>query len=150
MQAHITILTLTTGLLTLACGSTSDRGSSEPQPAPPAVVAPVPSLVGAWDVSSIQGSPVVDGTPAFVEFTPEGRFVGNAGVNHLGATYELEGNVLSLSAITSTKMAGPDPLMQQEQRMTAALARVRTGTVEAGTLVLRDGGGAELLRAQRR
>jgi heat shock protein HslJ len=150
MRAPTTILSLTLGLLTLACGSTSDGGSHEPVPSAPPTAPVVASIVGAWDVTSIEGSPVVEGTPAYVEFTPEGRFVGNAGVNHLGATYELEGSVLSLSAIASTMMAGPQPLMEQEQRMTAALARVRSTTVEENTLVLHDGGGAELVRAQRR
>lgn len=148
MRALLAILTLTTGLLTSACNTTADEGPTEPPPV--TEPAPVASVVGAWDLSAIEGLPVVEGSPAFVEFTAEGRFVGNAGVNHLGASYTLDGSALTLSPIASTMMAGPEPLMQQEQRMTTALARVRSATVEAGALVLRDGGGAELVRAQRR
>ena len=154
MRALITLLSITIGILTMACGSTSDGssggGSGEPVPDAPPAVSPAPVLAGTWDVTSILGSPVVEGTPAFVEFTAEGRFVGNAGVNHLGATYTLEGDVLSLSQVVSTMMAGPEPLMEQEQRMTAALPRVRSATIEGGTLVLRDGNGVELVRAQKR
>jgi len=150
MRAIIAILTLTTALLTLACNTTADEGPTEPAPAAPPDAARVAALVGAWDVTSIEGLPVVAGSPLHVEFTAEGRFVGNAGVNHLGASYSLDGGGLSLSPIASTMMAGPEPLMQQEQRMTTALARVRSATVEGSALVLRDGGGAELVRAQKR
>lgn len=150
MRALLAILALTVGLSTLACNSTADEGTHEPKPVAPPEASPAAALVGAWDVSSIVGLPVIEGTPVHVEFTAEGRFVGNAGVNHFGASYVLAGSALSLSAVASTLMAGPEPLMEQEQRMTAALARVRSATIEGSALVLRDGGGAELVRAQKR
>lgn len=141
MRLLITSLAFAAGLFTLACKSSSGDGAAEP--------APVVSPVGTWTVASIEGTPVVADSPAVLEFTAEGRLAGNGSVNRIMASYTLEGGSLTMSQVASTMMAGPEPLMQQEQRLLAALARVHTATVDENTLVLHDMEGAELVRARR-
>jgi len=142
MRNILTALALAGGLVTFACNSPSADGAAEP--------APLTSPVGAWTVVAIEGAPVVADSPAYLEFTTDGRLAGNGSVNRLMASYTLAGDTLTLSQVASTMMAGPEPLMQQEQRLTAALARVTSAQVEVGALVLRDAAGAELVRAEAR
>jgi heat shock protein HslJ len=69
---------------------------------------------------------------------------GSAGCNNFTATYQAEGNRLSIGpAATARKhCAEPDGIMQQEQAYLDALARVRTFTLKTGILELRDENGS--------
>jgi heat shock protein HslJ len=143
MRLLLTSLALTAGLSMSACQSSTSADDGAAEPAPQA------SPIGAWTVASIEGTSVVADSPAVLEFTAEGRLAGNASVNRIMASYTLDGDTLTMSEVASTMMAGPEPLMKQEQRLIAALARVRAAEVVEGTLVLRDMEGVELVRARR-
>ncbi|MFO7960762.1 MAG: META domain-containing protein [Nitriliruptoraceae bacterium] len=79
-------------------------------------------------------------------FREDGRLVGSTGCNRLTGDYELDGDLLVLGAVATTRMAClDDRVAQQEQRVLAVL---QAGTLEVeleGTrLVLRAGDGLAL------
>jgi uncharacterized lipoprotein YbaY/phosphoglycolate phosphatase-like HAD superfamily hydrolase len=63
----------------------------------------------------------------------------NTGVNGLGGTYSLTGDRLAITTGVMTMMAGPEPLMKQEQAFLAALKRVTSYRISATTLELLEG-----------
>ncbi len=72
----------------------------------------------------------------------EGRLAGNAGVNNYSASYEVEGESMSVSPqIITTMMAGPEAAMDQESQYLKDLATAEK--VEAGdegvVITLKDG-----------
>ncbi len=78
-------------------------------------------------------------------FGADGSLTGDASVNRYTTTYTAAGETLSIdAAIATTKMAGPDELMQQEAAYLAALPQTATFTIEGDELWLRDAEGAAL------
>ena len=78
-------------------------------------------------------------------FGADGSLTGNASVNRYTTTYTTSGETMSVdAAIATTKMAGPDELMQQEAAYLAALPQTATFTIEGDELWLRDADGAAL------
>jgi heat shock protein HslJ len=73
-----------------------------------------------------------------------GRISGNAGCNQFSASYEIEGNQITIGrAITTRKHCEePDGIMEQEQQYLQALGRVRTYTMKPDGLELRDENGS--------
>ena len=101
----------------------------------------------------LRGKPVVDQVPvggkAGLEIQrfvgADGSLTGNASVNRYTTTYTTSGETMSVdAAIATTKMAGPDELMQQEAAYLAALPQTATFTIEGDELWLRDADGAAL------
>jgi heat shock protein HslJ len=78
-------------------------------------------------------------------FGSDGSLTGNAGVNQYTTTYTTSGDMMTIdAAIATTKMAGPEELMQQEAAYLAALPQTATYTIEGDELWLRDSTGAAL------
>ena len=69
---------------------------------------------------------------------------GSAGCNNFTASYQAEGNQLRIGPAATTRKhcAEPQGIMQQEREYLDALARVRSYTLKAGTLELRDENGS--------
>jgi heat shock protein HslJ len=69
---------------------------------------------------------------------------GSAGCNTFTASYQADGNRLSIGPAATTRKlcAEPDGIMQQEQEYLDALARVHTYTLKTGSLELRDENGS--------
>ncbi len=80
-----------------------------------------PELDGSWQLAALDGAPPVDGFPISVSFGDDGRVSGHAGVNRFGGPYRVDADVAELGAFFTTRMAGPPPAMEQEQRFLAAL-----------------------------
>jgi heat shock protein HslJ len=79
------------------------------------------------------------------KFGSDGSLAGNATVNQYSTTYTTAGDAMSIDAkIVSTRMAGPEDLMQQEAAYLAALPKTATYTIEGDELWLRDSSGAAL------
>ncbi len=70
---------------------------------------------------------------------------GTSAVNQYGGTYTAKAGSFSTGALSMTEMAGPEPAMRAEQIYLALLAQARTYDRTAGSLVLRDANGNELL-----
>lgn len=96
--------------------------------AEPATTQPAKPLVGThWTIVEINGQPAIAterGAPYLELTAEETRYSGIAGVNRFGGGYTLEGKSLKFGNAFSTMMAGPEPLMQQEQQVMQALPRV--------------------------
>jgi len=91
-------------------------------------------------------SSLVNGTTITAKFAPDGNVTGNAGCNHYGGSYRLDGANLSVSSLYSTLMYCGEPgVMEQEGRYLGLLANVSSYRVEGDRLTLLDGSGVGLL-----
>lgn len=106
------------------------------------------SIHGTWVVEYIGERPVIDRSPARVQFTEEGEIRGNASCNRFFGRYEAQ-PVLSISPLGSTRMACIPALMEQEGRLLKILPNARSVHFEQGILILNDEHGAQVLRAAR-
>jgi heat shock protein HslJ len=109
-----------------------------------------PMLVGpTWACTSYAGkggSVDVTGTAAVVaQFAPDGTLTGSGGVNTYSGTYTVSGEKMTIGAgIVSTKMAGPQPLMDQEAGYLAAIAKTASFKIGDFELTLFDAAGRPL------
>ena len=97
-----------------------------------------PELMGAWTVEYIGERPVIDNSPAYIEFAEEGRAGGNASCNRFTGAYVLSGSSLTFSNMASTKKMCFPALMEQEARFLAALEWVAKAQMRDGLLNLLD------------
>lgn len=74
-----------------------------------------------WEVVEIDGEPVTLTQPPAVEFTSDGRVVGNTGANRLMGGYELDGDRMRVTQLATTMMAGRPEAMRTETRLVQAL-----------------------------
>ena len=107
------------------------------------------------DASSIEGVPWVLASGVDVagweEVAPSatfegGRVAGSTGCNRYTGSYTIDGDVLELGQIASTRMACLPPGDAVEREYVAALERVAAWDVEDDELVLHDGDHEEVLR----
>jgi heat shock protein HslJ len=113
-------------------------------------VADKSELIGSWTVEFIDERPVIDRSPAFIQFTEDDMVSGNATCNRFTGSYSLSVTRLSFGQTASTRMACPPALMEQEQRFLDALGRVAQVTLENGMLELTDANGALVFKASPR
>jgi heat shock protein HslJ len=71
----------------------------------------------------------------------DGIVSGTSGCNSFSGSYTLDGTQISIGEVASTLMACPEPLMQQEQGLMAALGEAAAYTIEGDGLQLVDGDG---------
>ena len=82
-----------------------------------------------------------------LRFVSETSLSGDSGVNTFGSSYRaMSDGTLSIGAIASTKMAGPQPLMDQEAQYFAALEDAVGFEVTEDVLSLIDSDGTKLIR----
>ncbi len=112
------------------------------------VAAPEASPVGSWLAEDILGGGVVDNAQATLQIAEGGSVTGNSGCNGFGGTATIEGDRISFGMLVSTQMACAEALMNQEQKLHDALARVASFRLEAAgnKLVLLDASGEPLVR----
>ena len=105
-------------------------------------------LFAEWIVEYIYERPVIDNSPASIQFEKEKRLVGNASCNTYFGTYELIGSSLSLNAAGKTnKMCVVAAQMEQEARFLDALPNVASYEILGGILFLKDEDGETVFRA---
>ena len=85
-------------------------------------------------------TPVLPNTAVTLLFE-DGRISGSANYNTFFADVTQEGSALSFGPIGSTRMACPEPIMQQENDFLAAMASVNHYVVAEGQLTLTYDGG---------
>ncbi|PKL61429.1 MAG: META domain-containing protein [Methanomicrobiales archaeon HGW-Methanomicrobiales-2] len=91
-------------------------------------------------------SSVIAGAAVTVTFGPDGNVGGNAGCNHYGGRYTLDGTTLSVSTLFNTLMYCETPgVMRQESAYLALLGNATSYRVEDDRLVLTDETGTDLL-----
>ena len=107
-------------------------------------------LLGAWTLEYVEDRPVIDRSPAYIEFDAEGRASGQATCNRMTGSYTVDGAALTLGPMAVTRMMCPEALMEQEQRVLAALEKVASWRIDQGMLTLEDAGGEPVFRASPR
>lgn len=82
-----------------------------------------------------------------LSFGSDGRLTGNTGCNSASASYTVDGDRLSISALITTKRACIESAGQQlEQAYIRAIEATRRYRIEGGELQLLDDGGTVLAR----
>ena len=114
----------------------------------PAVAAD--AVLGPWRIEQARSEPIIDKRRARIDFGADGRLSGHTSCNTMTGRYTLEGQVLKVGPVATTRMACAQLQLEQEDRILTALelavsARVR----DDGLLELRDADGRGLLRATR-
>ena len=108
-------------------------------------------LVGSrWLAEDIGGARVNERVQSRLEVLAEGRIAGHSGCNSFTGAGVLSNGAVRVGALATTRKACPPAIMDQEQRFLTALGKaVRYETTSSGGLILRDSGGAALLRFAR-
>ena len=98
------------------------------------------SLVGTWKLTAYgpkeTPTPAVTDAEATLTFDGAGNVTGNGGCNSLGGTYEVDGDEIKFSEITSTLMACDDARMAQESAVTQVLSGTAEYEIKDNTLTL--------------
>jgi heat shock protein HslJ len=108
---------------------------------------PMASLTDTpWHVQSYnngQGGVVttLPRTQLSATFGADQRVAGSAGCNRFSGTYTMEGESLSFGPLATTRMACPEPIMEQERAFLAALESTTQFTQTGDRLTLRDADG---------
>ena len=91
-----------------------------------------------WSLKSLDGQPALEGITAGVIFGKDGSLTGQTGCNSFTTTYQTEGNQITIPPAASTRMACPQPQMDQENAFFNALANAKTYNVQGTILNLID------------
>ena len=93
-----------------------------------------------WVVEQIGGQGVNANSRVTLLFSNDGRIAGRASCNRMNGRYEAAENSLTFADLGTTRMACPDPLMEQEQRFLDTLESVQTYAIsQHGALLLYRG-----------
>lgn len=107
------------------------------------------ALIGVWVVEFIGERPVVDRSPARIQFSEDGAIAGNASCNRFFGKYTYANQVLAIEPLGSTRMMCLPALMEQEQRLLEQLPTATTANIENGLLILRDSADQSVIQASR-
>lgn len=101
------------------------------------------AVEGSWALTEFDKADIdADPTVATTITLEGGKATGNGGVNTFNGTYDVqEDGKISFGAMASTKMAGPENAMKQEQKFLAELEKVENFSYDAEDkeLELKDG-----------
>ncbi len=91
---------------------------------------------------------LVEGTSITAVFGVDGNVTGSAGCNTYAATYEVDGNSLSISTPSRTQQICPTPerIMEQEQDYLALLPTSASFSLSSGSLAISDANGRLILQ----
>lgn len=107
----------------------------------------------SWNLTAIDGQPLLEGTAGTLVFDADGQAGGNAGCNQFGASsVKLRGKSIQFVDLFQTEMACMDSagnlsagIMDQEYRYTRALTDVRQYQLKDNNLTLLGEDGSPLL-----
>jgi heat shock protein HslJ/LysM repeat protein len=106
---------------------------------------PVGTLEGSsWIMTDVNGTPPQPDTTITASFDADGNLSGTDGCNRYGATYELDGDQITVTPGVTTMMACPDPIMRQAEAYMAALASATSYRIQGDTLELLDASGTSV------
>lgn len=125
-------------------GETS--GACAPEATASQVPAPTSGLIGEWLAEDIDGAGVIDNAQSKIAIGADGRVSGSGGCNRLMGTADVGEGRLAFSLLAATRKMCAPALMDQEGKFIAALATVRSFTIEGSILHLLDADGRPRLR----
>ncbi len=112
---------------------------------------PAPLTGTTWQLTGYNNgmggfASVLRGTEITALFDAKGRLSGKAGCNNYSASYEINGEALSISAAVATRMAclRPDGIMKQERAYLSMLQSVAAYRIKGDSLELLDASGTRL------
>ena len=108
-----------------------------------------PPILGKWRIERIRGADSLDSTKASFEVASDGRVATTIGCNRMVGQPKFDDKTISFGPMAMTRMACPPPLDRLEQGYAAALADVRSYTVEGDTFTLLDGKGEPVVLMMR-
>ena len=97
-----------------------------------------------WILTSLEGRLLIAEAPITAAFTDEGQVAGTAGCNTYSGSYEVDADMITFGLMATTRMACPQPVMEQEASYLAVLDRTQAYAAGDGTLTLYGTGGQEL------
>ena len=105
------------------------------------------SVEGPWNVTMVNNGnegvePAPDGIGATIAFGPEGTVEGFGGCNSFSGGYSVDGDAIAIGPLMSTMMSCGEASDTFEAQYLTALQAATTWSLSAGTLELRDDGGA--------
>lgn len=110
----------------------------------------------AWDVISYNNGQqavvsVMLGTQITAVFDPDGNLSGSAGCNNYTASYQTDGNNISIGPAAATRMfcAEPEGVMDQEVQYLTALQTAATYRIDGSQMEMRTADGALVATFQR-
>lgn len=116
-------------------------------------VAPAPAgqgIYGRWVIEQARAEPILDKRRARLVLGHDGKLGGHNSCNAMNGTFTLEGDRIRIGPVATTRMACPELLREQEDRILTALELAVTARVRPdGLLEIRDADGRGLLRATR-
>lgn len=102
------------------------------------------TLTGSWKLIAYGPleamTPAVSDAEANLIFGDDGTVGGSSGCNSLGGEYQVEGNVITFSELTSTLMACDDARTAQESAFTQVLNGEAEFEIEDETLAITNDG----------
>ncbi|ROS05820.1 heat shock protein HslJ [Sinobacterium caligoides] len=107
------------------------------------------SLVGKWDISSINNEAVNEDSKAYIEFGKDGKVHGNSSCNNFTGGFDIAKMGLDFGPIAGTRKLCDNAANLQETKLLQALPKVSDYGIEDGGLVLKDAEGNTLVKAQR-
>lgn len=140
-QRTLMLMTASLTVLISACSNTAIQPEADSAAVDPA------DINGKWRIEYIQERPVIDFSPAYIEFN-QGKVSGNLSCNQFSGQYTQAKNNLSFGPLVNTaKMCG-HALMDQEDRISRALSRIThlRYISEKSFLMLEDKNNHTLLR----
>jgi len=82
-----------------------------------------------------------------INFAKDGAVEGNGGINAYSGDYTVEGAAIQIGPLATTRMGGPEELMNQEASFLMAMEKCATWSVTGGKLEMRDGESAMQITA---
>lgn len=104
-------------------------------------------LVGTpWSLTLLRGEPLLPNSSITARFSADGVVSGSGGCNRYRASYQIEGERMTVGAAAGTLMACPPLLMEQERAFLNALQAAAAYQLGEGALVLNDQMGSSMAR----
>jgi putative lipoprotein len=99
-----------------------------------------------WITTLIEGDRVDEQVQSTIAFEDESRIVGKSGCNRYFGMAKIDGSAITFASLGMTRMACPEPVMDQEMRFLEALERSKRFEVQEGVLLMLGDGKEPLLR----
>lgn len=107
------------------------------------------TLLGHWQVTSIEGKSIIAQTNVSLVFNQENKLSGSASCNNILSSYTRQNNSITVGAVITTRKMCPPKLMSQESKVLVSLKKIRRLELIKDQLTLLDQSGNIQLQANK-